>query len=531
LIKPNALLSTFYTIIATYVEFFIGLVISVLVARQLGPEQYGVYGYMMWVSTLLVTLINGGVSLGVIKFIAEARAGQVNESRLESSVGDVINLHNYLQFLQFKKSIFFVVVSCGLVYFVSEMQLAVVNPSMLVIIIIAAMIKSYHMYYVAVLKGFEDFRSLAILSGLITPFNLLLILICFYTKQTLMVYVWVYLAVSAMYLTISYFLSKKNIGKDNAKNKIKRSPAYQQAHNKFKTNVFRHVRTASWIAILNFIVLRQSELFFLNIFSTTDVMAYFNVGYTLASAAITLVPGVYSTILLPLMARMNQEADLQVEKQLNLSLRYMLQLIIALLFPVCFFAKEIFTFLYGTQYLNAVLPFQVIIGCIASKTLSDCINAYLWSKNKQSFMLKLIVVGSIVTLVLDFYFIKLYQLQGALLAFSLSTLFFVGLNIVLVMRKLRSHLEWMTYVKTILSGAVAIIIISPVDYYLPNIAGIVVGSFGYIVLYIMMLLVTFSLSIEDIAGLRKLNQRFFRYSLFERFLVAIQISSAYKHKT
>lgn len=515
--KPSALLSTWYSIIATYVEFFFGLVISILVARQLAPDQYGIYGYLMWISALINAVVSGGITLGAIKFIAEAKATHSSDGEFNSNVSKIKQLHRYFQQLLVGKIIYFTLLAGGLIFLVSEFKLLAVSTEMLYITIIAAMAKSYHMYYVSVLKGFEDFRSLAILSGLITPFNLILVLFCFFTHQPLLSYVWVYLAVSVMYLIISYVLIQKNMKLPLPKQKITQPQALIH-----KSSLFRHIQAASWIAVLNFIVLRQSELFFLNIYSTPDVMAYFNVGFTLANAAMTLVPGIYNPILMPLMARINQSDSLQVENQLKLSLRYMFQLIIALLFPICYFAADIFTFLYGVQYSNAVFPFQVIISCVAFKSLSDCTNAYLWSQNKQSLMLKLIILGSVVTLSLDYYFIKHYQLSGALLAFSISTLFFVGLNLALVMRKLESTFEWSVYFKTVFSGIIALMVIFPIRHYFPHIGGVIMGSLINIAVYIFMLLITSSLNITDIDALKRLNKRIFKSNYMDQFLMFIQ---------
>lgn len=518
--KPSALLSTWYSIIATYVEFFFGLVISILVARQLAPDQYGIYGYLMWISALINAVVSGGITLGAIKFIAEAKATHSSNSEFNTNLSKIKQLHRYFQQLLVGKIIYFTLLAGGLIFLVREFNLSAINTEMLYITIIAAMAKSYHMYYVSVLKGFEDFRSLAILSGLITPFNLILVLFCFFTHQPLLSYVWVYLAVSVMYLIISYFLIQKNMQLPQPQIELQKITKPQTLIH--KSGLFRHIQAASWIAILNFIVLRQSELFFLNIYSTPDIMAYFNVGFTLANAAMTLVPGIYNPILMPLMARINQSDSLQVEKQLKLSLRYMFQLIIALLFPICYFAADIFAFLYGVQYLNAVFPFQVIITCVGLKSLSDCTNAYLWSQNKQSLMLKLIILGSVVTLSLDYYFIKHYQLPGALLAFSISTLFFVGLNLALVMRKLESTLEWSVYVKTIFSGMIALVIIFPIGHYFPNIGGVIIGSLINIAVYIVMLLITSSLNTTDIDALKRLNQRIFKSNYMDQFLMFIQ---------
>ena len=502
--KQSALKNTLYSTIATYVEYFFGLVISILIARQLGPDQFGVYSYLMWLVTLSIILINGGISIGGIKFIAEARAKDVSQ--------DIFPIYRYFQQVQIKKLAVYLLVTCLFVYFFSEQLVKNIAPELLYVVIGASVIKTFHTYCISIFKGFEDFRTIAIVVGIVSPINFVLVLVCYFTVQPLEVFLMVYLIVSITYLLISYPLLFKKIRQYKEK-KAKTS-------SELRTRMSKHLWTTSWTAILSFIVLRQSELFFLNLYSTHEQMAFFNVGYSLAFAAITLVPGVYSAILLPLMARKNKEKGGRSIAQLKLALRYMLKLIIAIIFPVCFYAEEIFEVLYGHQYSGAILSFQVILICTSLKTLSDCTIAYLLSIDKQALILKLNIVASILTLSLDYYLIKKYQLTGALIAFSISTFFLACAFMVLAIRKLKFKPQWKIYIRTIISGVIAILCVSPITHYLPNIYGVIIGSVGYVIIYILMLLFTFSFRHDDVRLFRRLN--LFVFKLINRKLVKLQ---------
>ena len=194
--KPSALINTFYTTIATYVEFFFGLLISILIARQLGPEQFGIYSYLIWLSALSMVVVNGGVSLGCIKFIAEARANE--------SDNDILPIYRYFKLVQLKKLFFYAIFTCAIVYFFGNNITENVNPKLFYVVIVASMIKTYYMYGVSVLKGFEDFRALAVVTLIISPINFIIILTCYITEQSFQIYIWVYLIVSTMYLIASY---------------------------------------------------------------------------------------------------------------------------------------------------------------------------------------------------------------------------------------------------------------------------------------------------------------------------------------
>jgi O-antigen/teichoic acid export membrane protein len=57
---------------STYIAFVLGLLVSVLIARVLGPEDYGRYAYVVWLSGILIMLTNNGLNMTGTKFVSEA---------------------------------------------------------------------------------------------------------------------------------------------------------------------------------------------------------------------------------------------------------------------------------------------------------------------------------------------------------------------------------------------------------------------------------------------------------------------------
>lgn len=475
------------------------MIISTLIARQLGPEQFGVYGYLLWLSALLGTLINSGLSLGSIKFIAEARA-------TESTQHLISPIYNLYQTKQLINALVLGGIAVILVYYFGEKIIQNTDPNIIYVVLAASLFKALHMFYVSVLKGFEDFRALAFVAAIISPINITLVCICYFTNQPLETYFWIYLIISVSYLFISYpFVFKK------LKQVKKQQKSQATIPKPLNTRISTHFRSAVGVTVFSFITLSQSELFFLNIYSTTEEMAFYNVAFALSTAALTLVPGVYSSILLPLMARENKtKGEGKAKTQLKLSLRYMFQLVTALALPVCFFAEEILTFLYGSQYLKAALPFRIFLLCALLTKLIGCFNAYLWSIDKGKLILKLFISASIFTLILDFFLIKQFQLEGALIAFSISAFFITSLYIFFTTRLSKVHLEWKIYSRSLIAGGLALLIISPIGYHFSNIYGVIIGGLAFIFIYVFMLLLTRSLSHNDINLFKKLNVFIFR---------------------
>jgi len=57
---------------AAYLSYAAGLLGSILVARTLGPHDYGVYAYIIWLAGVSVSIMNHGLPVSAIKFISES---------------------------------------------------------------------------------------------------------------------------------------------------------------------------------------------------------------------------------------------------------------------------------------------------------------------------------------------------------------------------------------------------------------------------------------------------------------------------
>ena len=85
--RPLAL-NTLYSGLGLYAEYAATLVVSIVVARRLGPDDYGIYTLLMWVVAVGVAIANNGLITGVMKFIGESRgaAGGASTWRVPSTL-------------------------------------------------------------------------------------------------------------------------------------------------------------------------------------------------------------------------------------------------------------------------------------------------------------------------------------------------------------------------------------------------------------------------------------------------------------
>src|SRR5690606_13369762 len=57
---------------STYVTYALGMLTSIVIARTLGPDDFGRYAYVVWLAGLLVLVVNNGITTTAIRFVSES---------------------------------------------------------------------------------------------------------------------------------------------------------------------------------------------------------------------------------------------------------------------------------------------------------------------------------------------------------------------------------------------------------------------------------------------------------------------------
>ena len=77
---------------STYVTYIFGLVTSTLIARSLGPADFGRYSYLVWLSGVLIMLSTNGLTTSGMRFISES-IGRGNEAAARDINGWLLRRH------------------------------------------------------------------------------------------------------------------------------------------------------------------------------------------------------------------------------------------------------------------------------------------------------------------------------------------------------------------------------------------------------------------------------------------------------
>jgi O-antigen/teichoic acid export membrane protein len=436
-LRPRFAANTAYSGLATHLEYGAAFLTSIVVARHLGAEQYGTYTFVLWLISAGVVLSNHGLVTGVMKF-----AGEVRGRGAPEVLSGVLRCFERAQMI----SVVAVIVIAGGIIAVGAERVSVgASGRVLWVALPAVAMRSLYVYYASAAKGLEDFRAGWLVQRVVAPASVLVATTLAVAGTAFAGFVWAYAAVG---LVSAAGMRHLTHGRAIV-------PPPRHLAPDLVARIRRHVAYASASVLLELVVLRQTELVFLDWFSTREQVAYYGLGRSLASSALLLIPGVMTALLLPLMARTYGEQPHMLGGRFLATARYLAVLTMPAVVLGQVFADGLIVTLYGTQYGPAAMVFRVSVAAGAVGVVSASASSYQLGSDRQSAIVAIMTVVAVLTLILDYLLIRSFALAGAVIAGATGSIL-LGAGLVWhACRTLCVAYDWRTSAKIVTAAAVA----------------------------------------------------------------------------
>ncbi|HJT99195.1 MAG TPA: oligosaccharide flippase family protein [Rhodanobacteraceae bacterium] len=424
--RAQAMRNTLFSSVGIYTEYFLGMLVSIIIARHLGPHDFGTYSLVVWFVAIGVTATNSGTSTAAIKFIAELRG---------SGRPELTGL--LVKYLRRAQHVFLLVilVAGGIAFFLAGDRLApdLNHLALFALLVFAISLRAPYMFNVSTAKGFEAFGSTATIALLATPLNLAMVIAAWALHAPVEGFLIVYAISSVAFYAVSQYQVHRL---------IPAAPPGATLPDDFKRRVHRHMRIVAFTVTISAFTATETEVLFLNLFATPASAGQFKVAFQLASGAALLVPGVFSAVLLPMMARALSEGREIAARRFVASATYLTLLASPLVGFGLVFSDPAILVLYGSAYAPAGPVLAACLFACSLSTIGQAATSLLVSADHQHSILRRVIAYGALKLVLDVVLIKLYGLTGAIIAYTSVVVFGLFLTLTLALKVSGARLAW-----------------------------------------------------------------------------------------
>lgn len=399
----NSLYSLFNSIFMMVTSW----IISIWVARQLGPERYGIFSLVLWLIGSITWIIGMGFIHAITKFISEFHGKGDTRSFTPlivyvMKIEVVITICTTTLLILFKSSI------ADYFFTPNESHLFLIAALGLIPGIITAL-------FSAAIEGIQEFKYFTYSNLIISPLSFIakaLILFMGKGPAGLLTVMVVFSFVNCLF----YFIVLRKEGFfASSDNGIRLSST-------IKEKILQYNKSVISILLCDKIVWDKSENFFLGRLCSSHEIGFYNLGFNVAQRCMSFLPSTLWRVLFPAMSSyFGSDSKEKMKRLFFLSTRYMAFFTFPIGIAGIILSYYIIHYLYGHEYINAQNVLQIIFASSILSTLSNPASAVLYGFNKQAFIFKFGAILSLFNILLDFFLIKNFGAIGAAFCYGITT--------------------------------------------------------------------------------------------------------------
>lgn len=468
-----------------------GLLASILLARRLGPQEFGVYRLalsLVWIVEFTSVLAFPNATT---RFVSELAAGP-EAGRARGALRFFLVRSTTVCLLVLAA---FLAVRGPVARFYHEERLA----PLLAVATLSVLPGLWSGLLGAALQGVQRFRALgftAVVQGVVNVGGIALILRGGGGLREL------FLLLVALNVLGLGMLAGAWRSQSRALGPVRPCPAA------LRRRMWRYGLTMGAIAITGGVLSERLEVFFLGRFWGAAEVGFYSLSFTLAMHARRLGPAAVGEVLFPVISSLESRGDRWgVANAYVQSVRHMAMLALPLAVGGVVFARPLLHLLFGAAYGPAATPLAVLLFGAALVALTQPATSVILSRDRQRFLLVTAVVTAGVNVLLDLLVIPVYGAVGAAAANVAIQALLLIVQSVFVIRVLPATVPLASLARTLAAVVLALLPAAALRLHpaLGETGGALAGVLGFVGLYPLLLARLGVLGADDIGRLRAVS--------------------------
>lgn len=453
--------------LSTYIEFALGLLVSVWIARALGPSEFGRYAVTVWLCGWLIVCSNNALTTSSIKFIAEAHGA--------GAPGIASHIAYRLSQLQHCSSFIVIALFVLVTYIV---QPAEWHPFLLpetILVVIAVVAKANYSMSVAIEKGQERFEPEAIAKVITSCIGIALVTGAAMAHAGMLQFVAIFAAASLTLNLINRIAYRRYCVPVTA-------GAIPPTTEK---RLYRHLRLTAALVLLGSLRGGTIEIFLLNACATTVAVGFFAIATTLTRGAVQLLSVGLTTTLLTYMAKsFGQHGERHAAQLLSETTRFYWAVGVAIAGLGLVTTPGMVAVMYGDRYAGAIPAIETILVMSGLMLVLNGISAFQTVVDRQHDRVRITGITLCSNAILGILLIPRFALTGAVMTYAGTRVAELALSIFYLQRATTTSLPLDPMMRLLGAGMIATALAWLTTTATSSPYGFIPGSAVFILIYV-----------------------------------------------
>lgn len=420
-----------------------GFIIHSVLGRILGPADYGRYGLVITLTTMIIILIGNGIPTAMAKYISEHF--ETNPRMVRMIKKQAIVLQAMIIGLI---TVLFFILSPVIANLLNDPTLAELFRLSTLIIPTFAAASFYFSYYTglhrfniqATLKTIRSILRIGLAIGLAYVFGL---------KGSISAYI---LAPASVFL-IAFAIDKFKVSRELEEQEKQAAPA--ETLEEFDWRILVNYAWQVVVFFLAYELLISIDLYMVKAILRDDhLTGIYNAALTAGRIPYYIFYAM-TVFLLPMVSKStSQNNHAETKMILSQSLRIMLLFLVPMIVILASFSREVLDLLYGRRYLEGAAPMAILVYGVGFLTLFYVMSFAMNGAGKTKLSMRISLLGVILNTVLNYILIKKMGLSGSAIATSAASLVIAAIMLYFLRKEFGVSLKIKSAAKAAVAGAV-----------------------------------------------------------------------------
>lgn len=448
----NLAKSALWVTISEIIYNLSGFIIHSALGRFLGPADYGRYGLVITLTTMVIILIGNGIPTAMSKYISEY---------FEKDSGMVKKIKKKAIFLQ---SI--IIGSITLIFYLSIPLIcrALGDPTLIPLFKISTLIipafaaaSFYFSYY----TGLHKFNIQATLKMLRSVFRIAFVITLAYfwnVEGSIVGYILAPLGVFLVAFGIDIFKVSPKLNRSHPELVSGSSEMPKQVRHDSQDFDWKKLVNYAWQIVIFFLayeLLISIDLYLVKaILHNDSLTGIYNAALTVGRIPYYIFYAM-TIFLLPMISKSTSENDHEkISEILKNSLRIMLFLLVPMVILMSIFARPILIDFYGARYGDAAQAMSILEYGVGFLTVFYVMTFAMNGAGKTKLTMLISIFGFVINAILNYILIKKYGIVGSAIATTISSFIIMLWMLYYLWRDFKVSIEIKTVLKVILAGTI-----------------------------------------------------------------------------
>jgi len=445
-----ALKNSAYQFATTFIAKIGGLIFTIMLARLLLPELFGIYNVVLSIVLIVLTFTDLGVGGTAMRYVSEA-LGKNNKTKARSYFRYLLKIRGLLLILAIT---IILLIAKPLAYNFFNKPLVFLP---LIFSCLYILMLSLNNFLLVLFKALKDLSKLPLieLTSQIFKISLSLLALLILSSKFQVSGIFVAFTIASC---LSFILAIILFGKN-------RDLIFGKIIQIEKPRVLNYLKFMS-IASISLVFFGSIDTLMLARFVEAAYIGYYRVGLSLVYAVSGLLA--FSGILLPIFIQINKQ---RVERAFQKTFRYLIMLTIPATFGLIFVAKYFILAIYGSEYLLSTSSLYILSFLIITLPLVGLYSIIFSAKEKPKFLAKFIVISLIINIVLNYILIKSlvnfsqeYAIIGVGFATVISRVFYLSALAIKAKTQFKIKPKTSPIIKSVIASIVMVIFLVLFNY-------------------------------------------------------------------